>query len=189
MVEIKSAISFDEYMAIINSVSNSCFINDEYSPAYYEFMLRYSLIKTFAPDYDVPEFTVESYGEVWDRVMCEEADELIWRIKNKEICKSLEDAIKNNIKYRIEKANSLETSLKRLIDTIVEKSYSIPEIPVETLEKFTDVIANSNNQDLAQDMFNVMVDEGMLAKPNREIRRKNGQRSTKAKTKVVKEEG
>ena len=66
---------------------------------------------------------------------------------------------------------------------------NIPEIPVETLEKFTDVIANSNNQNLAQDMVNVIFDKGMLAKPNRETRRKNGQRSTKAKTKVVKEEG
>ena len=32
-----------------------------------------------------------------------------------------------------------------------------------------------------------MVDEGMLAKPNRETRRKNGQRS-KAKTTVAKED-
>lgn len=186
MVEIKNVISFDEFNAIVNKVVDDCFVEGKYSPAYYEISLRTALLCAFAPDFSLGNF--DDNNTLFETVMSDKADIIIDTIKENRVYLCIEEAINKTIDYRIKKSNSLETALTNLVTTFIKQMNNIPEIPAETLEQFTDVIANSNNQNLAQDMVNVMVDEGMLSKPNRETRRKNGQRSTKAKTKIVKED-
>ena len=44
MVNIKSTISFDEYMAIVNDVVNDCFPDGTYFPVNYEISLRTKLL-------------------------------------------------------------------------------------------------------------------------------------------------
>ena len=193
MVEIKNAISFDEYMTIVNNVTNSCFPDDTYSPAYYELMLRYSLIKVFAPDYDVPDFTVESYNEVWEKVTNNEAAEILFKIQKNDLYYRLIEAIDNAINYRIKMLTSspmsmADMALATLIDTFTAKVNNIPEISAENIELLTQVAKNTQDSNFASNLVDTMLDKGLLSKPNRETRRKNGQRSTKAKTKVVKED-
>lgn len=183
MVEIKNAISFDEYMTIVNTVSQNCFPNDTYSPAYYEIMFRYALLQMFAPDYNIPKISETNYNDVWDKVTNGEANEILCAIRQNRMYHYLEEAVENAIDYRIKKSNSLETALTNLIKTFITQMNNMPEIPQETLEKFADVVANSNNQDLAKNMFDVMVDEGVLAKPNRATRRNNIKHNKKSESK------
>ena len=68
MVEIKTAISFDEYNAIVNMVSNNCFPDSAYSASYYELMFRTAIITVFAPDYNIPDIDTSNYNEIWYQV-------------------------------------------------------------------------------------------------------------------------
>ena len=191
MVEIRSAISFDEYMAIINSVSNSCFINDEYSPAYYEISLRTALLCAFAPDFSLGNF--DDNNTLFETVMSDEANEILCTIRQNTMYPYIKEAIENAIDYRIKMLTSSSMSmadmaLATLIDTFTEKVNNIPEISAENIELLAQVAKNTQDSNFASNLVDTMLDKGLLAKPNRETRRKNGQRSTKAKTNVVKED-
>ena len=72
MVEIKTAISFDEYNAIIDKVVNDCFPDGTYSPVNYDLSLRTALLCAFAPDYDLSG--CDDNNALWERVMRDETD-------------------------------------------------------------------------------------------------------------------
>ena len=66
MVEIKTAISFDEYNAIIDKVVSDCFPDGTYSPANYDLSLRTALLCAFAPDFDLSD--CNDNNTLWERV-------------------------------------------------------------------------------------------------------------------------
>lgn len=184
MVEIKNAISFDEYHAIIEGVVNSCFPDDTYSPNYYEMTFRRLLLEAFAPDYEIPALNNDTYNEVWERVMCEEACEILSLIRQNNIYRCLEEAIDNAIEYRIKMIVSgsmsmTDIALSKLVDTIAEKMDSVDfnmlsKEEVNTIADATVSLSKGENMDC---LVNALLDNGLLAKPNRATRRKNGQRS------------
>ncbi len=184
MVNIKTTISFDEYMTIVNNVSNGCFPNNTYSPAYYELMFRYSLIKIFFPNYDLPDLSADNYNEIWENVMSEEANHIIEITKKTEVGKSLVDAIDNEINFRKNMIASgsmsmSDIALSKLLEVITEKVDKIDTsvLSQENINAVTEAVNKSKDGNFAENLVDVMLDKGMLAKPNRKTRRKNGQRT------------
>lgn len=191
MVEIKSAISFDEFNAIVNKVVDDCFVEGTYSPAYYEISLRTALLCAFAPDFSLGNF--DDNNALFEIVMGDEANEILCAIRQNTIYPYIEEAIENAIDYRIKMLTSspmsmADMALATLIDTFTAKVNSVPEISAENIELLTQVAKNTQDSNFASNLVDTMLDKGLLAKPNRETRRKNGQRSTKAKTNIVKED-
>lgn len=192
MVEIKNTISFDEYTAIVNKVVNDCFIDDTYSPANYELSFRTALLLAFAPDYDLSGCT--DNNELWEKVMNDEASEILAFIRQNRTYYCLEESIDNAIDYRIKLIASSPMSmsdiaLSKLIETFAKK---VEEIDTNMLTKddvnaISQVTTNINSSDNMNNLVNAMLDNGLLAKPNRETRRKNGQRS-KSNIKVANKE-
>lgn len=140
MIEIKTAISFVEYHAIIEGVVNGCFPNGTYSPNYYEIIFRTLLLQAFAPEYEMPVLTNDNYNDVWDRVMSDEANEIVTEIRHNRIYPYLEEAIENAIDYRIKLLTSggmsmSDIALSNLFDVLAKKA---DEIDVNML----------NNEDL-----------------------------------------
>ena len=109
MVEIKNTISFDEYNAIIDKVVNDCFPNGEYSPANYEISLRTALLCAFAPDYDLSG--CDDNNTLWERVMSNEANEIIEKIEYYDIQRLIMRAIRDNIDYRLKLLTSGSMSM------------------------------------------------------------------------------
>ena len=184
MVEIKNAISFDEYHAIIEGVVNSCFPDDTYSPNYYEMTFRRLLLEAFAPDYEIPALNNDTYNEVWERVMCEEASEILTFIRQNNIYYCLEEAIDNAIEYRIKliASGSMSMSdimLSKLFEVITNKLESIDTsaLTKENMDTMIKAVNATQDGNFAENLVDTMLDKGLLAKPNRETRRKNGQRS------------
>ena len=184
MVEIKNAISFDEYHAIIEGVVNSCFPDDTYSPNYYEMTFRRLLLEAFAPDYEIPALNNDTYNEVWESVMCEEASEILTFIRQNNIYYCLEEAIDNAIEYRIKliASGSMSMSdimLSKLFEVITNKLESIDTsaLTKENMDTMIKAVNATQDGNFAENLVDTMLDKGLLAKPNRETRRKNGQRS------------
>ena len=182
MVEIKNAISFDEYNAIVDKVVNDCFLDDTYSPANYELSFRTALLLAFAPDYDLSGCA--DNNELWERVTNEEAEETLSFIRKTNIYYDLELAVDNAIEYRIKLIASgsmsmTDIALSKLVDTITEKMDSVDfnmlsKEDVNTIADATVSLSKGENMD---GLVNALLDNGLLAKPNRVTRRKNGQRS------------
>ena len=185
MVEIKTAISFDEYNAIIDKVTNDCFPDGTYSPANYELSLRTALLLAFAPDYNLSD--CEDNNVLWERVTSDEANEILDYISTElsEIKQSIKRTIWDNIDYRLKLLTSgsmsmSDLALSKLFDVLTEKVEKI-DTSVLTKENMDAVIKAVNaTQDgnFAESLVDTMLDKGLLAKPNRKTRRKNGQRSS-----------
>lgn len=190
MVEIKTKISFDEYMTIVNTVSQNCFPNDTYSPAYYEIMFRYALLQMFAPDYDIPEISETNYNDVWDKVTNDEANEILCTIRQNRMYPYIEEAVENAIDYRIKMITSspmsmADMALANLLDVFANKANEIDvnlfnkediDIVKQATESFVDGTA-------METMVNTMLDKGYIAKPNRATRRNNIKQNKKSESK------
>ena len=185
MVEIKTAISFDEYNAIIDKVTNDCFPDGTYSPANYELSLRTALLLAFAPDYNLSD--CEDNNVLWERVTSDEANEILDYISTElsEIKQSIKRTIWDNIDYRLKLLTSgsmsmSDLALSKLFDVLTEKVEKI-DTSVLTKENMDAVIKAVNaTQDgnFAESLVDTMLDKGLLAKPNRKTRRKSGQRNS-----------
>ena len=189
MVEIKNAISFDEYMTIVNTVSQNCFPNDTYSPAYYEMMFRYALLQMFAPDYDIPEISETNYNDVWDKVTNDEANEILCEIRQNRMYPYIEEAVENAIDYRIKMITSspmsmADMALATLFDTINEKVSQIDTsmLTKDNMDIMVQAVNATKDNQFASNLVDTMLDKGLLAKPNRETRRKNIKQTKKNKT-------
>ena len=128
MVEIKTAISFDEYNAIIDKVVNDCFTDGTYFPTNYELSFRTSLLLAFAPDYDLSDCT--DNNELWERVTNDKAGEILTYIRQNNIYYSLEEAIENAIEYRVKMLTSgsmsmTDIALSTPVDTLTKKVENI----------------------------------------------------------------
>ena len=189
MVEIKTAISFDEYNAIIDKVVNDCFPDGTYSPANYELSLRTALLCAFAPDYDLSG--CDDNNALWERVMSDEANEIIDYISTElsGIEQSIKRAIWDNIDYRIKLLTSgsmsmTDIALSTLVDTLTKKVESIDTsmLTKENMDTMIKAVNATQDGNFAESLVDTMLDKGMLSKPNRETRRKNIKQTKKAES-------
>lgn len=190
MVEIKTAISFDEYNAIIDKVVNDCFPDGTYSPANYDLSLRTALLCAFAPDYDLSG--CDDNNALWERVMSDEANEIIEKIEYLDIQHLIIKAIRENIDYRIKLLTSgsmsmTDIALSTLVETITKKVEQIDTsmLTKENMDTMIKAVNATQDGNFAKNLVDTMLDKGMLAKPNRETRRKNGQRSKSDKPNIT----
>ena len=189
MVEIKTAISFDEYTAIVDKVVNDCFPDGTYSPANYELSLRTALLCAFAPDYDLSG--CDDNNALWERVMSDEANEIIDYISTElsGIKQSIKRAIRENIEYRIKLLTSgsmsmTDIALSTLVETITKKVEQIDTsmLTKENMDTMIKAVNATQDGNFAKSLVDTMLDKGMLAKPNRETRRKNIKQTKKAES-------
>lgn len=190
MVEIKTAISFDEYNAIIDKVTNDCFPDGTYSPANYELSFRIALLLAFAPDYDLSD--CDDNNALWERVMSDEANKIIDKFYDSDYGCSLTKAIRESIDYRIKLLTSggmsmSDLALSKLFDVITEKVEKIDTsmLTKENMDTVIKAVNATQDGNFAENLVNTMLDKGLLAKPNRETRRKNGQRSKSEKPNIT----
>ena len=189
MVEIKTAISFDEYNAIIDKVVNDCFPDGTYSPANYELSLRTALLCAFAPDYDLSG--CDDNNALWERVMSDEANEIIDYISTElsGIKQSIKRAIWDNIDYRLKLLTSgsmsmTDIALSTLVETITKKVEQIDTsmLTKENMDTMIKAVNATQDGNFAKSLVDTMLDKGLLAKPNRETRRKNIKQTKKAES-------
>ena len=189
MVEIKTAISFDEYNAIIDKVTNDCFPDGVYTPANYDLSLRTALLCAFAPDFDLSD--CNDNNTLWERVTSNEADEIIDCISTElsGIKQSIKRAIWDNIDYRLKLLASgsmsmTDIALSTLVETITKKVEQIDTsmLTKENIAAMIKAVNATQDGNFAESLVNTMLDKGMLAKPNRETRRKNIKQTKKAES-------
>ena len=187
MVEIKTAISFDEYNAIIDKVVSDCFPDGTYFPANYDLSLRTALLCAFAPDYDLSG--CDDNNALWERVMSNEADEIIEKIESFDIQYLIIKAIRENIDYRIKLLTSgsmsmTDIALSTLVDTLTKKVEQIDTsmLTKENMDTMIKAVNATQDGNFAKSLVDTMLDKGMLAKPNRETRRKNIKQTKKAES-------
>lgn len=192
MVKIKNVISFDEYNAIVDKVVNDCFPDGTYFPANYELSFRTALLLAFAPDYDLSG--CEDNNELWNKVTNEEAEETLSYIRNNDICYDLEVAVDNAIDYRIKLLTSgtmsmSDLALSKLFEVLTEKVENIDTsmLTKDNMDTVIKAVNATQDGNFAENLVDTMLDKGLLAKPNRETRRKNGQRS-KTNIKIAQKE-
>ena len=187
MVEIKTAISFDEYNAIIDKVVNDCFPDGTYSPANYDLSLRTALLCAFAPDYDLSG--CDDNNALWERVMSNEANEIMEKIEYYDIQRLIMRAIRDNIEYRIKLLTSgsmsmTDIALSTLVDTLTKKVESVDTsmFTKENIEAVFNAIVSTKDGDFAKSFVNALVDNNIISKSNRETRRKNIKQTKKAES-------
>ena len=189
MVEIKTAISFDEYTAIIDKVVNDCFPDGTYSPANYDLSLRTALLCAFAPDYDLSG--CDDNNALWERVMSNEANEIIDYISTElsGIKQSIKRAIWDSIDYRIKLLTSgsmsmTDIALSTLVETLTKKVEQIDTsmLTKENMDTMIKAVDATQDGNFAKSLVDTMMEKGMLAKPNREARRKNIKQTKKAES-------
>ncbi len=189
MVEIKTAISFDEYNAIIDKVTNDCFPDGVYTPANYDLSLRTALLCAFAPDYDLSN--CDDNNALWERVMSNEADEIIDYISTElsGIKQSIKRAIWDNIDYRLKLLASgsmsmTDIALSTLVETITKKVEQIDTsmLTKDNMDTMIKAVNATQDGNFAESLVDTMLDKGLLAKPNRETRRKNIKQTKKAES-------
>ena len=189
MVNIKTAISFDEYNAIIDKVVNDCFPDGTYSPANYDLSLRTALLCAFAPDYDLSG--CDDNNALWERVMSDEANEIIDYISTElsGIKQSIKRAIWDNIDYRIKFLTSgsmsmTDIALSTLVETLTKKVEQIDTsmLTKENMDTMIKAVNATQDSNFAESLVDTMMEKGMLAKPNRETRRKNIKQTKKAES-------
>ena len=190
MVEIKTAISFDEYNAIVDKVVNDCFPDGTYSPANYDLSLRTALLCAFAPDYDLSG--CDDNNALWERVMSNEANEIIEKIESLDIQHLIIKAIRENIDYRLKLLTSgsmsmTDIALSTLVDTLTKKVEQIDTsmLTKENMDTMIKAVDATQDGNFAESLVNTMLDKGLLAKPNRETRRKNGQSKKTEKSDIA----
>ena len=190
MVEIKTAISFDEYNAIIDKVVNDCFPDGTYSPANYDLSLRTALLCAFAPDYNLSG--CDDNNALWERVTTDEAREIVEQIMNSYIVYNISKAICKSIEYRIKLLTSgsmsmTDIALSTLVETITKKVEQIDTsmLTKENMDTMIKAVNATQDGNFAESLVDTMMEKGMLAKPNRETRRKNGQRKKTEKPNIT----
>lgn len=190
MVEIKTAISFDKYTAIIDKVVNDCFPDGTYSPANYDLSLRTALLCAFAPDYDLSG--CDDNNALWERVTTDEAREIVQQIMDSYIGYNISNAIYESIEYRIKLITSgsmsmTDIALSTLVDTLTKKVEQIDTsmLTKENMDTMIKAVNATQDGNFAKSLVDTMLDKGLLTKPNRETRRKNGQRKKTEKPNIT----
>ena len=148
MINIKTAISFDEYNSAVNKVVNDCFPDGVYSPANYELSLRTTLILTFAPDFNFSD--CDDNNQLWEKVLSDDGNEIINKIYSEAsnyvslIKKSIWEGIEYNIKMTTSGSMSMsDIALSKLFEKLTEKVESI-DTSVMTNENINALVGLAN---------------------------------------------
>lgn len=148
MVNIKTAISFDEYNAIIDKVVNDCFPDGTYSPANYDLSLRTALLCAFAPDFNLSD--CDDNNQLWEKVLSDDGNEIINKIYSEAsnyvslIKKSIWEGIEYNIKMTTSGSMSMsDIALSKLFEKLTEKLESI-DTSVMTNENINALVGLAN---------------------------------------------
>ena len=183
MVNIKSTISFDEYMAIVNDVVNDCFPDGTYFPVNYEISLRTKLLFTFAPDYKLND---SDNNTLWENVTNKEANDIFEIIRQNPIYPYIEEAIKNTIDYRIKVITSgsmsmSDIALSNLFDVITKKVESIDTsmLTEENMNTVINAVNATQDGSFAENLVDTMLDKGLLSKPKKTTKSKSTKTSDK----------
>ena len=187
MVEIKTAISFDEYNAIIDKVVNDCFPDGVYTPANYDLSLRTALLCAFAPDFDLSD--CNDNNTLWERVTSDEANKIISELHNTNCVHDLANRIRENIEYRVKLLTSgsmsmSDIALSKLFEVITKKieSSKLIEVITKKIESIDTSVLTKENMDTMIKLVDTMLDKELWTKPNRETRRKNIKQTKKAES-------
>lgn len=148
MVNIKTAISFDEYNAIIDKVVNDCFPDGTYSPANYDLSLRTALLCAFAPDFNLSD--CDDNNQLWEKVLSDDGNEIINKIYSEAsnyvnlIKRSIWEGIEYNIKMTTSGSMSMsDIALSKLFEKLTEKVESI-DTSVMTNENINALVGLAN---------------------------------------------
>ena len=151
--------------------------------------MRTALLCACAPDYDL-----RGWGDnnaLWERVMSNEADEIIDYISTElsGIKQSIKRAIWDNIDYRLKLLTSGSMSmtdivLSTLVETITKKVEQIDTsmLTKENMDTMIKAVNATQDGNFAKNLVDTMLDKGMLVKPNRETRKKNIKQTKKAES-------
>ena len=183
MVNIKSTISFDEYMAIVNDVVNDCFPDGTYFPVNYEISLRAKLLFAFAPDYKLND---SDNNTLWENVTNKESNDIFEIIRQNPIYPYIEEAIKNAIAYRIKLITSgsmsmSDIALSNLFDVITKKVESIDTsmLTEENMNTVINAVNATQNGSFIESFVDTLLDKGILAKPKKTTKSKSTKTSDK----------
>lgn len=186
MMDIKNTISFDEYSAIVNKVVNDCFPDGTYSPTNYELSFKTALLIAFAPDYSLDD---SDNNTLWESVTSKEANEILTSIRQNSIYPYIEEAIENNINYRIKLIASgsmsmSDIALSKLFEVITEKIEKIDTsmLTKDNMDIMIKAVNATKDSNFAENLVDTMLDKGLLIKPNRETKRKNIKQTKKAES-------
>ena len=186
-MKIEKTISFDEYNAIIDKVTNDCFPDGVYTPANYEISFRTALLCAFAPDIDLSD--CNDNNTLWERVMSNEANKIISELYNINCVHDLANRIRENIEYRVKLLTSgsmsmSDIALSKLFEVITKKIENIDTsaLTKDNMDTMIKAVNATQDGNFAESLVDTMLDKGLLAKPNRETRRKNIKQTKKAES-------
>ena len=79
-----------------------------------------------------------------------------------------------------------DIALSTLVETLTKKVENIDTsmLTKENMDTMIKAVNATQDGNFAESLVDTMLDKGLLAKPNRETRRKNGQRSKTTKTDI-----
>ncbi len=164
-MNIKRRISFDEFNAVVDKVIKDCFINDTYSPAYYDLSFRTALLTVYAPEF---ELNAKDNNTLYDCVYTDDACEIIDEIKRHKQYWDIETAIRNGINFRKDMITSggmsmSDLALANLIDKITEVAGKLGDnIDAESTKKFVETINTTQGNLTAENMVKALVNANMI---------------------------
>ena len=110
-------------------------------------------------------------------------------IRQNSIYPYIEEAIENKVDYRIKLITSSPMSmsdiaLSNLFDILTEKVENIDTsmLTKENMDTMIEAVNATQDGNFARSLVDTMLDKGLLAKPNRETRRKNIKQTKKAES-------
>ena len=151
--------------------------------------MRTALLSAFAPDYDLSG--CDDNNAMWARRMSDASNEIIDYISTElnGIKQSIKRAIWDNIDYRIKLLTSgsmsmTDIALSTLVDTLTKKVEQIDTsmLTKEDMDTMIKAVNATQDGNFAESLVDTMLDKGLLAKPNRETRRKNIKQTKKAES-------
>ena len=184
MVEIKNAISFGTYKAVIDKVISDTFMDGVYTPENEDVSIRVAMLSAFAPDFVLDE---DDSDKMWEQAYSDEANEILDSLyKNRQYI-ALQRTIDKTIQHRLQVLETgsmslTDYALSQFVKTLDEKVKGL-DITDEGVKAVTEAVDKSNDKDFASNLVDAFIDKGMLKKPNRATRRANGQTTAKKTTK------
>lgn len=166
-MNIKTRISFNDFNAVVEKVVSDTFINDTYSPVYYDLSLRTALISAYAPEFKLDDSDSDT---LYECVYSDEACEIIDEIKRHKQYYDIESAIRNGINFRKDMITSggmsmSDLALAKLLDKITEAVEKLGDnIDTDSTKKFVETINNTQNGITAENMVKALSNSGLLGK-------------------------
>ena len=146
-------------------------------------------MKAFVPEFEIPTANADNYNDVWETVTSKKANEILMTIRQNSIYPYIEEAIENKIDYRIKLITSSPMSmsdiaLSNLFEVLTEKVENIDTstLTKENMDTMINAVNATQDGNFVENLVDTMLDKGLLAKPNRETRRKNIKQNKKTES-------